>query len=203
MAAQILQLDASGQPVDWITWQDAAIYYAKGQVVWELGSTASTIHGGENRITGKQSKIMAASIIAVKGDTKGRLWKPKATLTNKDLFRRDQNLCAYCGNVFGDSKLTRDHILPKSRGGLDTWTNLVTCCTSCNQYKDDRTPEEAHMPLLYVPYKPSRAEHLILENRNVLFDQMQFLLNFIPEDSPIRKKIAAGEIKAAGGVTLQ
>lgn len=200
--ALILQLDASGQPVDWITWQDAAVYYAKGQVTWELGGTASTIHGGENRITGKQSKIVAASIIAVKGDTKGRLWKPKATLTNKDLFRRDQNLCAYCGKVYGDSKLTRDHIQPKSRGGQDTWTNLVTCCTTCNQFKDNRTPQEAGMELLYVPYKPTRAEHLILQNRNVLFDQMQFLLNFIPEDSPIRKKIASGELKAAGG-TLQ
>ncbi len=198
MATQILQLDASGQPIGWVTWQDAAIYYAKGQVIWELGATASTIHGGENRMTGLQSKIMASSIIAVKGDTKGRLWKHKATLTNRDLFRRDQNLCAYCGNVFGDSKLTRDHVLPRSRGGLDSWTNLVTCCTTCNQYKDDRTPQEASMELLYVPYRPTRAEHLILQNRNVLADQMAFLLNFIPENSPIRRKIADGELKPAG-----
>jgi hypothetical protein len=69
---------------------------------------------------------------------------------------------------------------------MDAWTNVVTCCERCNQRKGDRTPEEAGMQLLYVPYAPSWAEHLILKNRNILADQMEFLLAFIPATSRIK-----------------
>ena len=71
--------------------------------------------------------------------------------------------------------LTRDHVQPKSRGGRDCYENLVIACKACNNRKGDRTPEEAGMPLLAVPFKPTFCEFLALTNRHVLADQMTFL----------------------------
>ena len=62
-----------------------------------------------------------------------------------------------------------------SRGGRDRWSNVVTACRSCNTRKGNRTPEEARMPLLAVPYVPNWAEYLALSNRKILADQMEFL----------------------------
>lgn len=188
--ALILQLDSQGQPQDWITWQDAATYHAKGLVSWSLGEVETVIRGGNNRMTGEQSVIKTSSIIAVKGESSSGKRRHRApALNNRELFRRDRFTCAYCGGIFKEAALSRDHIHPRSRGGRDIWMNCVTCCAKCNQKKDDMMLEEAGLQLLYAPYVPSRAEHLILANRNVLFDQMEFLLAFIPEDSRLRKEL--------------
>jgi 5-methylcytosine-specific restriction endonuclease McrA len=72
-------------------------------------------------------------------------------VTRRNIFSRDQNACQYCGVVFSTGKLTLDHVLPRSRGGRDTWENLVACCDSCNHRKADRTPEEAGMALIRMP----------------------------------------------------
>lgn len=76
-----------------------------------------------------------------------------AILNRKNILRRDQYKCAYCGR--GDLPMTIDHIIPKTRGGQDTWENLVAACVVCNNKKGNRTPEEANMKLLIKPYKPS------------------------------------------------
>jgi len=72
-------------------------------------------------------------------------------LSRKNIFLRDRNTCMYCGVVFHPSKLTLDHILPQSRGGANSWQNLVSACQFCNRKKADRTPEEAGMTLLHKP----------------------------------------------------
>lgn len=77
--------------------------------------------------------------------------------TRKNIMRRDRMKCQYCGN---HGQLTIDHIMPRSRGGQDSWTNLVTACTSCNQKKGNRTPEEASMPLKRKPFKPHHITFL-------------------------------------------
>ena len=76
-------------------------------------------------------------------------------------------------------------MIPTSRGGKDTWTNVVSACRSCNQLKAAKTPEEAGMPLLYVPYLPSRWEDMILQSRteHILADQMEFLRANLPRGS--------------------
>ena len=185
----ILQLDSQGQPTKWITWQTAVIYHAKNQVSWSMGEFAFTFHGGDNRVTGKQSVITTSSIIALKGNANSAKRRYKTpTLGNRELFSRDRHMCAYCGGIFSDNKLSADHILPTSRGGQDVWMNVVTACGRCNQKKDDKTPEEAGMQLLYVPYIPSAVEHLLLKNRSVLTDQMEFLLKFVPDNSRIKRE---------------
>ncbi len=81
----------------------------------------------------------------------------------------------YCGTRYKDGALTRDHVVPISRGGRDRWSNVVTACKSCNTRKGNRNPEEARMALLAVPYVPNWAEYLALSNRKILADQMEFL----------------------------
>ncbi len=181
----ILQLDIAGNPAKWITYQDAVYYYAKDLVAWTFGENGYTVFGGKSRMTSERSFMDLASIIAVRGDVKHSNIHRIPTLTNRALFRRDHNVCAYCGHHFGHEKLTRDHVIPRSKGGPDKWTNVVTACGPCNKRKDADSPEEAGMKLLYVPYAPNRSEYLYLMNKNILADQMTFLKSTIPEHSRI------------------
>jgi 5-methylcytosine-specific restriction endonuclease McrA len=181
-ATRLLSLDASGKILDWISWQDAACLYVRGVVAWTLGVPCLTIHGGTHRDSGEQSLLQLHPIIASTGLCHRRGQDPAPTLTNAALFARDKHLCLYCGNHFHRHELTRDHVHPVSRGGQDVWENVVSACTHCNLRKGNRTPQQAHMPLLAVPYRPSWVEHLILSNRNILADQMEFLVNHLPRD---------------------
>lgn len=145
-------------------------------IAWSAGETMFTFHGGCNRITGLRSSVTVNSIIAVKGRLREA---PGATLvpplSNRELFQRDGQLCMYCGSRFPANLLTRDHVRPLSQGGCDAWNNVVTACKSCNHTKGARTPEQAGMALLAIPYVPNRAEYLVLSNRRILADQMAFL----------------------------
>jgi 5-methylcytosine-specific restriction endonuclease McrA len=76
----------------------------------------------------------------------------KIELSRKNIIRRDNFQCQYCGRKHVE--LTIDHIIPKSRGGSDSWDNLVAACKSCNNRKGSRTPEEAGMKLINYPSRP-------------------------------------------------
>jgi 5-methylcytosine-specific restriction endonuclease McrA len=75
-------------------------------------------------------------------------------LSRRNIFERDQNRCQYCGQHFSKSDLTIDHVMPRSRGGIDTWDNLVLACVPCNLRKSNRTPDEAAMHLIRRPAAP-------------------------------------------------
>jgi len=184
MSTHILGLDVSGNPRAWLTLVDAITYHAKQLVQWSCGDTVFRARGCYQK-DGRQSIIETSSIIAVKSASGFSMDKVNRSvpLSNRTLFGRDRNTCAYCGREFGHNKLSRDHIVPKSRGGLDTWMNCVCSCLDCNCDKDSLLLEEAGMQLLYLPYVPNFAEKLILENRNVLADQMSFLLSKVPKHS--------------------
>lgn len=184
----ILTLNSGGQPHSWMTWQDAITLKCKGLVAWEFGDEEFMFQGGVSRITGERSKIEVASIIALK--SKFHYENRTPALSNKNLFRRDLYTCAYCGKKYAETKLTKDHIVPVSRGGPNTWTNCVTACTRCNSYKDDMLLEDSGLELLYVPYVPDKAEGLILQNRNILADQMSFLSDFLPKHSRVRQLVS-------------
>jgi 5-methylcytosine-specific restriction endonuclease McrA len=77
-------------------------------------------------------------------------------VSKRGVLTRDQNVCA-----FGECKnhaSTIDHVQPRSRGGQNTWQNLVAACSSCNHKKGNRTPQEAGMTLKWKPYVPTKAQ---------------------------------------------
>lgn len=183
MAMEVLQLDVSGRPQAWISTQEAATLYACGAVAWTIGNACQALRGGIQRATGLQSRIDVHPIVAVRGAIPSKAWRQSPGLSNPKLFARDRHVCAYCGGKFAFDQLTREHIVPVSRGGTDSWTNCITACRACNGHKGNRLPEEARMSLLYLPYVPSLHEDMILRGRRILADQMEFLLASVPRHS--------------------
>ena len=175
MESKILRLNLAGQPLEWLDWQEAVGLYAREIVAWSLGDPIREVCGGHCRRTGKQSRILLPSILASSGS---RITKPRSRypLTNRALFERDQHICLYCGKKFSAVDLTRDHVVPRSRGGKDIWENVVTACRRCNQHKGNYLLEETSMELLATPFRPNLAEYLALVNgRRIRADQMEFL----------------------------
>lgn len=88
-----------------------------------------------------------------------RLWQyrrvpyKRIMLTRKNIISRDNHQCQYCGTSKG--AMTVDHVIPKTRKGLESWENMVCACVRCNNKKGDRTPLEAGMKLLKWPKRPS------------------------------------------------
>lgn len=197
----VLRTDIAGMPLEWIDYRLAASLYHSGQVAYCCGSTIYSVRGGYNARTGLRSVIDVNSIVATHGNTQAvdrardRYTPP---LNNRTLFRRDANLCMYCATRFPASELTRDHITPISQGGGDTWTNVVTACRRCNNYKGGRSPEHAGMQLVAVPFTPTYAEYIYLKGRRVLADQMEYLLTHFPRTSPLHARLRSDLAGFAG-----
>lgn len=79
----------------------------------------------------------------------------RVTFSRKNLFRRDRHTCQYCGHRPPVDELSIDHVVPRSRGGISTWTNCVLSCLRCNRRKGNRTVEEAGMRLIHSPVEPT------------------------------------------------
>jgi hypothetical protein len=183
MEALILTLDQAGLPHAWVDIEEAITYHAKHLVAWSAGNHVCAYRGGTQR-DGRRSRIETQSILALRGaGNAARLFARAPVLSNELLYARDRHVCAYCGVRPVTRELSCDHVIPVSKGGKHVWTNVVTACRACNMRKADRRPEQARMPLLYVPYTPNRHEHFILRNRNILADQMAFLLTGVPRTS--------------------
>ena len=193
---RVLRTDVSGMPLEWLGYQDAVKLIALDQVSYTLGKELYQVHGGINALSGCQSKVCVNAIIATQGHHPLKHLFAKSyvpPLSNQSLFRRDQNLCLYCGQQFPNFLLSRDHVNPLSHGGLDYWVNVVTACKRCNNHKAGRTPEQAGMELLAIPFCPTHAEYVYLQGRQILSDQMDFLLAHFPRNSVLRRRVEHGE----------
>ena len=189
---QVLRTDVTGMPIEWIGYQDAVRLIVLGQVSYALGRVLYSLHGGVSALTGQRTVIPINAIVATQGshpDAHRFYDRYTAPLSNRALFRRDENICLYCGIQFGHTDLSRDHVNPLSQGGEDSWTNVVTACKRCNNHKGSRTPEEAGMQLLAIPFAPTHAEYVYLQGRRILADQMEFLLAHFPRHSVLRQRL--------------
>lgn len=190
---QILRTDAAGMPIEWIDYREAVKLHFLGVIAYTCGSTVFEIRGGINALTRRRSVVELNSIIATYGNSRSiqkmrRDYAPP--LNNRTLFQRDGHLCLYCGGHFHKSNLSRDHVTPVSQNGNDSWNNVVTACIRCNSHKAGRTPEQAKMELLAIPFSPTHAEYIYLQGRNVLADQMEFLRAHFPRTSPLHDRMA-------------
>ena len=190
MHPPILALDIAGAPHRWINVRAAAHYYVTDMVAWATGTNEFVLRGGVQRSTGIQSMVRASSIIAIKGKNfVVRHFTHVPTLTKQMLLARDRYVCAYCAERCRFDQLEMEHIVPRSKGGEDSWMNLVAACKACNNRKGNRTPEAAGMKLHYLPYVPNRHEAFILSNRKILADQMEFLLQGVPKISRVHTAV--------------
>ena len=183
-------------PLEWIHFRHAVTLITLDQVAYTCGEFVMTVRGGINRLTQCQSKLEVNSILATCGASRvfskacgkgpDRYTPP---LHNIPLFQRDACICLYCGEKFKPAALSRDHVTPFSQGGRDNWNNVVTACVRCNNFKAGRTPEQAGMKLIAIPFTPTHAEYVYLQGRRILADQMEFLKSHFPRTSPLHQRI--------------
>lgn len=170
----ILKLDIAGMPVEWLDWESAVGLYFTDKVSWEAGEERVTLYGGFAD-DGRRTTFSISTIIAVPEKRPLPVHGLVPPLTRRELYHRDSGLCMYCGTSLRYREMQFEHIVPRSRGGPHTWDNVTAACGPCNHRKAARTPEEAGMRLLALPFVPNRAQWLILANRRILADQQRFL----------------------------
>jgi len=106
-----------------------------------------------------------------------RVPRPAVKFNRRNIFARDDNRCQYCGRRFPLSELSLDHVVPRSRGGQATWTNIVCSCTRCNARKGGRAPKEARMKLIRQPYKPKSSPTVRLQIASPKYSSWKHFVN--------------------------
>ena len=128
---------------------------AKRAICLEILNKVDILANYEEKVHSPSTTINLPSVIKIRDFV--RYDNLSVDLNRKNILVRDEHVCQYCG-LKGVS-LTLDHVLPKGRGGQDSWENLVTACKQCNQKKGNRTPEEANMALKRMPKRPNRLHY--------------------------------------------
>ncbi|MDD1416721.1 HNH endonuclease [Dolichospermum sp. ST_con] len=136
---KVLVLNASFEPLNITSWRRATVLLIKGKAE-RLEYNGKFIY----------SDFPLPTVIRLRHYV--RVPYMEIPFTRRNILHRDSNTCQYCGST-GDG-LTLDHVMPRSRGGGDTWENIVTACVRCNIKKGCRTPQEARMPLRHLPRQP-------------------------------------------------
>ena len=142
-AARVLILNASYEPLH--------VCSVKRAVTLLMQDIAERVEDSDKILRSPSQIFAVPSVIRLKKYVK-RPPHQRVAFNRKNVFRRDDNTCQYCGTRSSD--LTLDHVVPRSRSGATSWENVVACCRSCNARKRDRTPEEARMLLKRRPYAP-------------------------------------------------
>lgn len=165
--SQVLVLNRLWQAVNICSARRAfsLLYQGHAQVVWaEAGNFAThdfdswrdfsvTVPEAEHEmVTTISWKIRVPRVIVLV--LFDRLPKKEVKFTRHNVFERDNNTCQYCGKVFDRQELNLDHVLPRDKGGLTTWENVVCSCIPCNTRKANRLPHQANMRLIRKPRRP-------------------------------------------------
>lgn len=139
-----LLLNASYEPLSIVDWRKAVT------LLW-LGK-AEVLVAQERQVHSAHTSLELPSVLRLL--RRVRIPRRRVQFSRNNVYRRDGYRCQYCGERFSGADLTFDHVMPRSRGGETTWTNIATSCQPCNRRKNSRTPSEARMPLITQPYEP-------------------------------------------------
>ena len=142
MEAPVLVLNANFEPIN--------VCDTRRAISLVISGKANMVMNGRGYIRTVATSFPRPSVIRLDQ----MIHKPRlrVKLTRREVFRRDNYTCQYCGRH--SSELTVDHVLPKHLGGLHIWTNVVAACPNCNHHKGGRKLDEAHMTLLHIPKEP-------------------------------------------------
>ena len=147
-----LVLDSSSRPIGVVSWERAVKLYWEEEADVVTEDAAGRVLRSPSIEMGMPRVIRLRNYIAK--SVKKNIAPSRYNIAIRDNFR-----CQYCGEVLDSVKnQTLDHVIPSSRGGKNTWENLVLACIPCNRFKGDKTPDEAGMELLKVPVKPSTTD---------------------------------------------
>ncbi|MFM1813111.1 MAG: hypothetical protein RLZZ336_2049 [Cyanobacteriota bacterium] len=138
--SQVLVLNASYEPLNITSWRRAMVMVLKGKA-------EGLEHDASRPLRPDQ---LLPTVIRLRQFV--RVPYRPMPLTRRNVFQRDGHRCQYCGSAH--EALSIDHVMPRSRGGSDSWDNVTTACLPCNVRKGNRTPREAGMPLLRQPHRP-------------------------------------------------
>lgn len=141
----VLKLDSSFKPIEIIGWRDA-IVLTWLKKAWALEYTDNWIHSAT-------TAFQIPSVIVLRRYIDEQFFT--LPCTRKNILLRDENKCQYCAKGFREGDLTIDHVVPRSKGGLGVWTNVVAACKPCNQRKRDYLVENSPVSLIRYPQKPS------------------------------------------------
>ncbi len=132
-------------PFSVVGWEDAItlVYLDKVDVIVEY----------DEEVRSPSTSMKVPAVVRLRG--KVSPIKRGVRFSRFNVYVRDGFTCAYCSTKLPMSKLTYDHVLPRSRGGRTVWENIVTACALCNAKKADKTPEEARMRPRKPPYRPA------------------------------------------------
>jgi 5-methylcytosine-specific restriction endonuclease McrA len=137
---QVLVLNASYEPLNITTWKRAMVMVLMGK--------AEGLEHDRQRLL--RPNLHQPTVIRLRQFV--RVPYRQMPLTRRNVFQRDNHRCQYCGT--GSEPLSIDHVVPRSRGGADSWDNVTTACLECNVRKGNRTPREAGMQLKTEPHRP-------------------------------------------------
>lgn len=146
------------------TYEPIAVITSKRALILILEGKAIVVEEHPTMVVRSPSTTLKVPLmVALKQFVRGRkIFKTGAVLTQRNLFLRDNYTCQYCSRhrsqLRSNEFLTRDHIIPESRGGKNTWQNLVTACSTCNNKKSDYDLSEVNMRLLKTPTMPTLFE---------------------------------------------
>lgn len=147
-----LVLSRHYEPVNIVSWQQAItlLFLGKAEVIEEYDRNIKTT----------SLVIKIPSVVRLLKAF--RRHKKPVKFSRINIYARDKYTCQYCGVKKSIDDLTYDHVVPRSRGGKTTWTNIATCCQDCNGEKANRTPEQAGMKLLKTPVQPTAMSVLVV-----------------------------------------
>ncbi len=143
-----LVLNAGYEPLAVVSFRRALVLVLAEKATIVADSGAPVV-GGSMTLPRPSVILLARYVRTPRGRT--------VPVSRRGVLRRDGHRCAYCGAHAG----TVDHVLPRSRGGAETWLNLVACCVRCNNTKGDRTPEEKGWTMLFTPYTPRASSWVV------------------------------------------
>jgi len=141
----VLKLDSSFKPIEIISWEEA-IVLTWLKKAWAVEYTDKWIHSAKKA-------FQIPSVIVLKRFIDEKFFT--LPCTRKNVLLRDENKCQYCARHFRESELTLDHVIPRSKGGNSSWTNVVTACKPCNQKKRDFLVDNSPVSLIRIPKRPS------------------------------------------------
>ena len=143
-AARVLILNASYEPLH--------VCSVKRAVNLLMHEVVERVEDSRRVLRTPSTLFPVPSVVRLKRYVR-RPHRQRVAFNRRNVFRRDDQRCQYCGGRAVD--LTLDHVVPRSRGGPTSWENVVACCRACNARKRDRTPEEARMQILRRPTAPA------------------------------------------------